>query len=33
VGRVLFPNEVHPDETFQYLEQTYRVVTVRGMVP
>ena len=30
---VQFPNEIHPDETFQYLEQAYRVVTGRGMVP
>ena len=28
-----FPNEIHPDETFQYLEQAYRAVTGRGMVP
>lgn len=28
-----YPNEIHPDETFQYLEQAYRVVTGRGMVP
>lgn len=30
---VRFPNEIHPDETFQYLEQAYRLVTGRGMMP
>lgn len=30
---VRFPNVIHPDETFQYLEQAYRVVTGRGLVP
>lgn len=29
----LLPSIVHPDETFQYLEQAYRVVAGRGMVP
>ncbi len=28
-----FPNVIHPDETFQYLEQAYRAVTGRGLVP
>lgn len=28
-----FPNTIHADETFQYLEQAYRVVTGRGLVP
>jgi 4-amino-4-deoxy-L-arabinose transferase-like glycosyltransferase len=30
---VSFPNVIHPDETFQYLEQAYRAVTGRGLVP
>jgi len=29
----LLPNINHPDETFQYLEQAYRLITDRGMVP
>ena len=28
-----YPGVVHPDETIQYLEQAYRVVTGRGLVP
>lgn len=28
-----FPNTIHADETFQYLEQAYRAVTGRGLVP
>lgn len=27
------PNINHPDETFQYLEQAYRLLTDRGLVP
>lgn len=30
---VLFPGPVHPDETFQYLEQANRIVQGVGMVP
>ncbi len=28
-----FPNIAHPDETFQYLEQAYRLITGRGLIP
>ncbi|KRB85804.1 hypothetical protein ASE00_03280 [Sphingomonas sp. Root710] len=27
------PNVAHPDETFQYLEQAYRLVTGKGLIP
>lgn len=30
---VLFPGPVHPDETFQYVEQAYRLVHGVGVVP
>jgi len=30
---LLLPNIAHPDETFQYLEQAYRLVAGRGLVP
>jgi phosphatidylinositol glycan class B len=30
---MLVPNVIHPDETFQYIEQAYRAVTGRGLVP
>ena len=29
----LLPNVVHADETIQYLEQAYRLVTGHGLVP
>lgn len=29
----LLPNVAHPDETFQYLEQAYRLVTGHGLIP
>ena len=29
----LLPNVAHPDETFQYLEQAYRLVTGQGLIP
>ena len=33
VVAVLFPGPVHPDETFQYVEQAYRLVHGVGVVP
>jgi hypothetical protein len=30
---ILLPNITHPDETFQYAEQAFRVIAGRGLIP